>query len=224
MVVGMAVDVKLRLLHERVDDFFAVIIHGNAEHGESFAGIFVLEVDHPGDFHAARLAPGGPEVHEHHLALHARQRNFVALQVLEGDIRSVAGLLRGRFGVCSLLLAGVSVPSMAFNGLFKKESLFESQVRRLAKTNPPIEQQQNAAEYFHSVQVPAKLLVELQKTADAESSDQKRNRQSRGIACKQKYALADRLDVSRQRPARPRESDRCTASSQRQRRNPSEIR
>src|ERR1700722_3459837 len=67
----MAIHIELRCLNVRRNYAFPFVVHCHAQNGETLIRILLLETDHPGNFDAARFAPGGPKVYDYHLALQA---------------------------------------------------------------------------------------------------------------------------------------------------------
>src|SRR5260370_26907992 len=75
----LAVHGEAFLGEKRNDRGFAFLIHGDAEHGKSFRGVFLLHFDEPGNLDVAGLAPGSPEIDEDDSALVLCERDIIAV-------------------------------------------------------------------------------------------------------------------------------------------------
>src|SRR5205807_3717985 len=64
----LAIDIKTFCFNPWLDNFFALVIHRDAQDDESLGPVFLIEVDQPGNFCLAGIAPSGPEIYEHDLA------------------------------------------------------------------------------------------------------------------------------------------------------------
>ena len=93
----LAVHIKAFFGDERRDDGLALVIHGDAENRESLWAVFVLHVDQPGNFHTAGIAPGGPEIYEHHFAFVVSKVHVFAAYVFQFELRFG---LAGGGGLC----------------------------------------------------------------------------------------------------------------------------
>ena len=77
----------------RLDGGPAVFIHGNAEHGEALRFVTLLKFGEPGNFDAARPAPGGPEIEKNHFAAIIGQFDRCAIGIFEGEIGGDGAML-----------------------------------------------------------------------------------------------------------------------------------
>jgi hypothetical protein len=84
----LAVDVPLFVGDERRDDRFAFFVHGDTENGEAFVGIFLLDVDKPGNFDTAGITPRGPEIDEDDFALVVGEGDVFVVDVFQSEIGS----------------------------------------------------------------------------------------------------------------------------------------
>src|SRR5580704_4453871 len=75
----------------RLDNFLAFFIHGDADNGEAFRAVLFLELDEPGSFDFAGLAPGGPEIQKDDFAAEVGELQFLALEVLKHQIADADG-------------------------------------------------------------------------------------------------------------------------------------
>src|SRR5262249_29124489 len=80
---GLAVHIEAFILHEGPDNLLAPVVHGHAQNDEAARTVLLLKFDHPGNLHAAGLAPSGPEVHQHNFSLELIQGKVMPVQVLQ---------------------------------------------------------------------------------------------------------------------------------------------
>ena len=86
----------------------AVVIHGDAQHGESAILLLLLELGEPGNFEAARTAPRGPEIEHHHFAAIVGEMHSAPIHVFQSKVwRHLAarGVLSG-IGMNAVRIAG----------------------------------------------------------------------------------------------------------------------
>ena len=70
----------------------AVIVHRQAQDGETLILIFLLEFDEPGNFHFTRSAPGGPKIYQDDFAAIIRQIDGIAVSVFQCEVGRLLAL------------------------------------------------------------------------------------------------------------------------------------
>ena len=87
--------IHLQTREKRLDDFPALIVHGDADNGEPFSLMLPLKLLEPGNFDFARTTPGGPEIQEHDFAAVVHEVDELAVRIFEGKIRRFVPLFVG---------------------------------------------------------------------------------------------------------------------------------
>src|SRR5262249_43304116 len=81
----LALHVEAHLIDPRRHDTLALFIHGQPENDEALLAVFLLHLDERGDFAEAGGAPGGPKIHQYHLALVIAERYVLTAEILQGE-------------------------------------------------------------------------------------------------------------------------------------------
>src|SRR5260370_17207882 len=75
------------LLYERLDGLPAILIHRDAQRGETAILVHLLELDKPGNFSLARPTPSGPEIEQKNFSAVVGKLDGCAVHPRQGEVR-----------------------------------------------------------------------------------------------------------------------------------------